>query len=52
MICTHHWLIPTPKGEYSLGVCKFCGGEKKLFQNTEVFSYNEANVLAKAVTNA
>lgn len=38
----HHWLIATPKGEYSEGVCKFCD-EKRLFCNVAKVSHYEAN---------
>ena len=27
--CTHHWVFDTPKGQYSLGVCKLCGERRK-----------------------
>ena len=30
--CRHHWVIETPKGPTSKGVCKLCGAEKE-FQN-------------------
>ena len=30
--CSHHWIIESPKGSTSKGVCKKCGAEKE-FQN-------------------
>jgi len=30
--CQHHWIIETPKGPISKGVCKYCGAAKE-FQN-------------------
>ncbi len=27
--CAHHWVIATPNGEMSRGVCKICGLEKE-----------------------
>lgn len=30
--CAHHWVIETPSGPLSKGVCRICGMEKK-FQN-------------------
>ncbi len=30
--CSHHWIIETPKGPISRGVCKYCGAAKE-FQN-------------------
>jgi len=31
--CRHHWLIETPRGATSKGVCKLCGQEKE-FRNS------------------
>ncbi|GEM_PF-3008923 len=30
--CAHHWILETPKGPVSAGVCKKCG-EQKEFRN-------------------
>jgi hypothetical protein len=27
--CVHYWLIESPEGPTSRGVCKFCGAEKE-----------------------
>lgn len=27
--CVHWWVLPTPQGETSLGVCKFCHEERE-----------------------
>jgi hypothetical protein len=32
--CTHHWLLATPNGETSRGVCKYCGAIRH-FKNSE-----------------
>ena len=32
--CTHHWLLATPNGETSRGVCKLCGAVRH-FKNSE-----------------
>lgn len=32
--CCHHWVIETPNGPTSSGVCKFCGDERT-FVNAE-----------------
>ena len=32
--CTHHWIIATPNGHLSRGVCKRCGCERD-FENSE-----------------
>jgi hypothetical protein len=31
--CRHHWLIESPHGATSMGVCKLCGAEKE-FRNS------------------
>ncbi len=33
--CTHFWVIESPRGRTSLGVCKYCGKTKN-FTNTPV----------------
>ena len=32
--CTHHWIIATPNGHFSRGICKHCGSERE-FENSE-----------------
>jgi hypothetical protein len=32
--CTHHWVIATPDGHFSRGICKHCGSERD-FENSE-----------------
>jgi hypothetical protein len=27
--CTHHWLLESPRGDTSRGVCKYCGEERE-----------------------
>ena len=31
--CTHHWVIESPNGPLSAGVCQRCGGERE-FENS------------------
>jgi len=31
--CRHHWLIESPHGATSLGICKLCGAQKE-FRNS------------------
>lgn len=33
--CHHHWIIESPNGEFSKGVCKHCGNQKDDFKNGE-----------------
>ena len=31
--CRHHWLIESPQGPISMGICKLCGAQKE-FRNS------------------
>jgi len=31
--CRHHWLIESPQGPTSMGICKLCGSQKE-FRNS------------------
>ena len=31
--CAHHWVIDSPSGPTSIGICKLCGNEQE-FQNS------------------
>ena len=31
--CRHHWLIESPQGPTSMGICKLCGAQKE-FRNS------------------
>ena len=35
--CSHHWIIESPKGPTSRGVCKHCGAEKEFLNWCEGF---------------
>jgi len=37
--CCHHWLIGTPSGAFSKGICKFCGEEKEFANSFESAMY-------------
>jgi hypothetical protein len=32
--CRHHWLIESPAGSTSVGVCKNCGARKEFYNST------------------
>jgi hypothetical protein len=32
--CCHYWVVETPNGPTSRGICRFCGEEKQ-FQNSQ-----------------
>ena len=38
--CRHYWIIESPHGPTSMGVCKFCGAEKE-FKNYLPDSWRE-----------
>ena len=33
--CVHHWIIDSPAGETSLGVCKHCGTSREFRNESE-----------------
>ncbi len=33
--CAHHWIIETPDGPVSKGVCRLCGEEREFTNSTE-----------------
>jgi hypothetical protein len=33
--CAHRWVIETPNGEFSDGVCRLCGAEKQFPNSAE-----------------
>lgn len=37
-VCIHFWRIAPPEGEWSLGVCRFCGEERQ-FRNSGAAFY-------------
>ena len=41
--CTHYWIIETPDGPTSRGVCKYCGAVKE-FKNYALHSKREDNI--------
>ena len=32
--CAHHWMIESPSGETSQGICKFCGSTRSFFNSS------------------
>ncbi len=43
--CVHHWLIETPNGRESHGVCKRCGQKKSFTNSTEQVMWEQSNSL-------
>jgi hypothetical protein len=35
--CRHHWLIESPQGRTSMGMCKLCGAQKEFSNSTGDF---------------
>lgn len=40
--CRHHWLIETPRGATSKGVCKLCGAAKEFRNSADSYWDEEA----------
>lgn len=38
LTCRHHWLIESPDGPTSLGVCRICGLEREFDNNFEQYA--------------
>jgi len=36
--CRHYWLIDSPNGATSQGICKFCGEEKDFYNSVPEFT--------------
>ena len=47
--CVHHWIIGTPVGETSSGVCKRCGETRQFLTTPERFALR-SNQSARAAT--
>ena len=43
--CVHHWLIETPNGRESTGVCKRCGVTKEFANSTDQVMWEQTNTL-------
>lgn len=39
--CCHHWIIESPKGPTSKGVCKYCGAEREFFNYWDDFFWED-----------
>ncbi len=35
--CSHHWIIETPNGPISMGICKLCGAKKEFMNSPEIY---------------
>jgi hypothetical protein len=44
--CRHHWLIESPQGRTSMGMCKLCGAQKEFSNSTGDFLW-ESEPLAE-----
>lgn len=41
--CCHHWMIESPGGPVSSGVCRFCGGRKHFNNSVPMREYHKRN---------
>ena len=48
--CHHYWIIESPKGRTSKGVCKFCGVEKEFYNSWPYFMVDERTVKPSELT--
>jgi len=39
--CRHHWLIESPQGPISMGMCKLCGAQKEFSNSTGGFLWED-----------
>jgi hypothetical protein len=50
--CVHHWLIETPNGRESTGLCKRCGATKSFANSTEQVMWEQTNTLRNDLNRA
>lgn len=43
--CVHHWIIESPNGRESRGVCKHCGLQKEFVNSTESVMWEQTNTI-------
>lgn len=43
--CVHHWVIDSPSGRASRGVCRNCGRSKSFANSTESVMWEQTNTL-------
>jgi len=39
--CRHHWLIESPEGPISMGICKLCGAQKEFRNSASDFLWED-----------
>jgi hypothetical protein len=49
--CTHHWVIESPSGPASRGLCKLCGAEREFRNYLENSPYWEDDVYLGQVSS-
>ena len=49
--CTHHWVIESPSGPASSGLCKLCGEEREVRNYLENSPYWEDDVYLDQVSS-
>lgn len=43
--CVHHWIIESPSGRESSGMCKRCGSKRSFNNSTESVMWERTNTL-------
>ena len=50
--CKHHWMIESPNGPTSLGVCKICGERSEFNNSVQGSGWDRANVQGRRMRQA
>lgn len=43
--CVHHWVIESPNGRESVGICKHCSTEKSFQNSNEQVMWEQTNTI-------
>ena len=49
--CSHHWVIESPNGPTSWGVCKYCGARKEFNNHLPFSSWDEDRAAASRLSD-
>ena len=52
MACVHHWVIESPSGRESAGVCKRCGLTRNFANATENVMWEHTNTVSNSPVSA
>lgn len=49
-VCKHHWMIESPNGVESRGICKICGAMKSFSNSWQYSSWARGEIIAPRVS--